>query len=158
MTSLETEFYFQIQVYIFDPCPCFIHNVLKKSLPNIFKIVFEFERAQIITGFKYCAPYYYYFPSLVAGLALICTKKTGCVKFTSVLCNFLEPQCSCSAWHFFGFFFKKLAWITKYVAWNTLFWEHKKSFKWQKWPLLSSTFNKTLGIWIMDFPKYLHCK
>ena len=77
MTSLETEFYFQIQVYIFDPCPCFIHNVLKKSLPNIFKIVFEFERAQIITGFKYCAPYYYYFPSLVAGLALICTKRQG---------------------------------------------------------------------------------
>ena len=63
----------------------------------------------------------YYFPSLVAGLALICTKKTGCVKFTSVLCNFLEPQCSCSAWHFLGFFFKKLAWITKYVAWNTMY-------------------------------------
>ena len=66
-----------------------------------------FERAQIITGFKYCAPHYYYFPSLVAGLALICTKKTGCVKFTSVLCNFLEPQCSLLSLTFFGLFFEE---------------------------------------------------
>ena len=106
--SLETEFYFQSQVYIFSlatrgkgqKCKPDFENKTqssKTSLPNIFKILFEFERAQVITGFKYCAPYYYYFPSLVAGLALICTKKTGCVKFTSVLCNFLEPQCSCSA-------------------------------------------------------------
>ena len=35
--SLETEFYSQNQVYIFDPCRCFIHNVLKKVSAKYFQ-------------------------------------------------------------------------------------------------------------------------